>query len=258
MLRKKSKSLPSKKVPKSNHLFNELLAELNGYVNPSKANFYQNFFKSGPGEYAEGDQFLGVTVPDQRKVAKRFVDRVTLEEIELALQSEWHEVRLTGLFILVSKFQKSKTEDERKKIAEFYLNHTEYINNWDLVDTTAPHILGEYFEKRDKKPLYKLAQSKDLWENRIAVLSCFTFIRRYQFDDILYFCELYLNHPHDLIHKATGWMLREIGKKDTKILIGFLEEHQHKMPRTMLRYAIEKLPEKQRKYWLTRTSVPKE
>ncbi len=256
VIKKVTKKL-SPKGSESNTLFHEFLAQLNGYIDYEKAKFYPKFFKAGPGEYAEGDQFLGVTVPNQRKVAKKFADKFTLSEIALALNSEWHEVRLTGLFILVLKFQKTKDSRYRQDIAEFYLKHTKCINNWDLVDTTAPQILGEYLLDRDKKPLYKLAKSNDLWENRIAVLSCFTFIRRCEFDDILFFCELFLNHPHDLIHKATGWMLREVGKKDIKTLLGFLEKYHHKMPRTMLRYAIEKLPEKQRKYWLTKESCQK-
>lgn len=243
------------KVLKAEAIFANLFSELKKQSNPEKAKFFPRFFKAGPGEYAEGDQFLGVTVPIQRQIAKQFTKDTNLEVVKLCLESPWHEVRLTGLFLLIQLYNlKTSNPSQKKDIVAFYLKNTKYINNWDLVDSSADKILGDYFFDKDRSPIYKLSKSKDLWENRIAVLSTFAFIRKGDFKDCIHFSEMYLTHPHDLIHKATGWMLREIGKRNPKELLNFLDSHNKKMPRTMLRYAIEKLPEKERKFWLTHST----
>lgn len=228
-----------------------LIEALHEEKNPEKAKFFPRFFKTGPGQYGEGDQFLGVTVPKQRKIAKTFADKLSLEDLGALLQSPLHEVRFTTLLILILKYQTKKIEeDQKEKIVNFYLKNTKYINNWDLVDVSADKILGDYYFDKDKDKILNLRNSKDLWENRIAVLSSFYWLRKGQFDETIQLCESFLNHPHDLIHKATGWMLREIGKRDIRVLKNFLNSHATVMPRTMLRYAIEKLPPSERRKWL--------
>lgn len=224
--------------------------ELQAFADPKQAKLLARFFKTGKGEYGEGDVFIGIKVPNQRKVAKNNKD-LSLTEIEKLLSSDIHEHRLTALLILTYQFPKLN-EDEQKKVVEFYLSHTKYINNWDLVDLSAPNIPGEYlFNNKDKrKILYRLAKSKNLWEKRIAMLSTFTFIREEEFEDALAIAELLVNDSHDLIHKAVGWMLRELGKKDQKIEEEFLRRHHKTMPRTMLRYAIERFDEKKRKFYM--------
>ncbi|MFC1727052.1 DNA alkylation repair protein [Patescibacteria group bacterium] len=215
---------------------------------PQKAKDLGRFFKTGPGEYGEGDVFWGLTVPQQRLVAKKFID-LPLVEIKRLLGDKVHEVRLTSLLILVSKFQKAG-EKERQAIVDLYLKNTRFVNNWDLVDLSAPRILGAYLLDRDRSLLYKLAKSKNLWEKRISVLATFAFIREKQFRDSLKISEILLNDNHDLIHKAVGWMLREVGKQDQAIEEKFLKKHYRKMPRTMLRYAIERFEEKKRQFYL--------
>lgn len=232
-----------------------ILSDLKKASNKEKADFLPKFFKSGPGEYGAGDKFLGVTVPIQRQIAKQYYKEINLKNLETLITSPFHEVRLTTLLILVFKFTSKKTnESEQKEIVDFYLRHTKSINNWDLVDSSAEKILGAYYFERNRKILHQFQKSKDLWENRIAILSTFYFIRKGDFEDTLRYCESYLSHEHDLIHKATGWMLREIGNRDPKTLKSFLKSHVSKMPRTMLRYAIEKLPEPERKFWLSQDS----
>lgn len=229
-----------------------IISDLKRVSNKEKAEFFPKFFKVGPGEYGEGDKFFGVTVPIQRQIAKKYYKNIDLNSLESLITSPFHEVRLTTLLILVLKFtSKTCNELEKKKIVDFYLRHTKYINNWDLVDSSADKILGEYFFRRSRKILDQLQKSKNLWKNRIAILSTFYFIRKDDFEDTLRYCESYLSHKHDLIHKATGWMLREIGNRDPNVLKNFLKSHVSKMPRTMLRYSIEKLPEKERKFWLS-------
>lgn len=215
---------------------------------PNKAKILGRFFKTGKGEYGEGDVFLGLSVPQQRQVAKKYSD-LTFKELQELLSSKIHEHRLTALFILMMKYKKS-TDGEKKDIFDFYLGNTKNINNWDLIDLSAPSIVGDYLLENDRSVLYKLAMSKNLWEKRIAMLSTYAFIRRGQFTDTLKISEILLNDTHDLIHKAVGWMLREVGKKDQKTEEKFLQKHYRQMPRTMLRYAIEKLPEEKRKYYL--------
>lgn len=210
------------------------------------------FFKTGPGEYGEGDRFLGLTVPQVRSMLPQ-ANELTEAEVLKLLHSKWHEERLLALLILVRRFEKApQSEKQRERIVKCYLENTQWINNWDLVDTSAPHILGRWLLKRDRTVLSKLARSHSLWEQRISVLATLAFIRKGQFDDTLRLCQHFLDHPHDLMHKACGWMLREIGKRDVETLLLFLDEHAPRMPRTMLRYAIEKLPVTSRRKYLAR------
>lgn len=203
------------------------------------------YFKTGKGQYGYGDVFIGVTVPEQRKIAKQYAN-LPLSEIKKLLASKFHECRLTALLILVAQFLNAD-EKTRAKIAKFYLTNIKRVNNWDLVDLSAPYILGKYLFDKDKKILYKLAKSKNIWERRVAILSTFEFIRNGYFNDVYLIAELLLNDTHDLMHKATGWMLREVGKRSRPTLIEFLKKHASHMPRTALRYAIEHFPENERK-----------
>lgn len=219
---------------------------------PERAAGAARFFKTGPGEYGEGDQFLGITVPQVRSILPQ-TDALSEAEILELLHSHWHEERLLALLMLVRRFEKSRKEKPaREAIVRLYLANTKWINNWDLVDTSAPQILGGWLLKRDRSILRTLAGSKSLWEQRIAVLATLTFIRAGDFADTLALCAHLLPHPHDLMHKACGWMLREAGKRDVQVLRGFLDTHAAQMPRTMLRYAIEKLPEPERRMYLAR------
>lgn len=228
----------------------QLKKELRGLANPIKAGILQSFFKTGPGEYAEGDIFLGIMVPQSRLLVRKYRD-LDLEQIDKLFHSKFHEERLTALLILVSQFERGD-EKIRKLIYEYYLQHTELINNWDLVDLTAPKIVGSYLLNKPRAILYKLMKSKNIWERRIAVLATFMFIRQGQFEDTLILAEQLLGDKHDLMHKAVGWMLREMGKRDEVVLEMFLIKFKDKMPRTMLRYAIEKFSEKKRKMYLTK------
>ena len=222
--------------------------ELKSKANSEKAKILSGFFKTGKGEYGEGDVFLGVVVPELRKIAKKYSGIDSMEVGEL-LNSKIHEERLCALFILIGHYKKADLE-QREKIVRFYLANTKNINNWDLVDLSAPNILGDYLLDKDRVVLYRLVKSENLWERRIAVLLTFTFIREGQFKDSLRIFAILLKDKHDLIHKAVGWMLREIGKRDINVLRAFLNKHCKVMPRTMLRYAIEKLDEKERKGFL--------
>lgn len=210
------------------------------------------FFKTGPGEYGEGDKFIGVTVPQQRNVAKQFRN-LELEQVDRLLKESIHEFRLTAIFILVDQFKRAKSRTEKATIVDFLLQRTQYINNWDLVDSCAPQIVGEYLsEEKDQSLLLKLAKSKSLWEQRIAVVANQSLIKHGQFESILMIAEKLLLHKHDLIHKAIGWMLREMGKQEVSILRSFLDQHSKRMPRTMLRYAIEKLSPAERQRYMKR------
>lgn len=226
----------------------ELRKEIKTVSNPDNAKFLQRFFKTGKGEYAEGDVFLGIVVPVQRQIAKKYTE-LSFDDLEKLITSKYHEERLIALLILVERFKKA-SEDEKDKIIKFYLKNRKGINNWDLVDLSAPKILGEYLLNKDRKILFRFAKSKDLWEKRIAVLSTFTFIKNNDFNDALKIYEILVYDKHDLIHKAVGWMLRELGKIDLKTEEKFLKKYYKTMPRTMLRYAIEKFPEKKRKAYL--------
>jgi 3-methyladenine DNA glycosylase AlkD len=208
----------------------------------------QGFFKTGKGEYAEGDKFLGIRVPELRKWAKEYIEISIYDAFEL-LRSELHEVRLLALFVLVAKYS-AKNNPDKEVIYRSYLDHTEFINNWDLVDCSAEHIVGAHLFNGDKKPVYQLADSKSLWERRIGIMSTFHFIKRNHFPDTLAIAEMLLKDKEDLIHKAVGWMLREIGKRDLQVEESFLVKFYKEMPRTMLRYAIEKFPETDRLAYL--------
>lgn len=218
-----------------------VVCELQVLADPKKASFFPRFFKTGKGQYGEGDTFLGVTVPDTRRVAKKYADVASEKDIETLLLNPYHEVRLTALLILVYQYQTSKDSRQKKCIVDFYTTHRECINNWDLVDTSAYKILGDYLLTHDRKILYRFASTPHLWTQRIAIVSTYAFIRAGQFDDTLKLADIFLTHPHDLMQKAVGWMLREVGKRDTAVLQTFLHQHASRMPRTMLRYAIERL-----------------
>ena len=220
--------------------------------NPNKAKKLSGFFKTGTGQYGEGDVFLGIPVPEQRKIAKKYID-LHLNDLEQLLRSKIHEHRLTALVILVTKYQKADVSG-KNDIFRFYLKNTENINNWDLVDLSAPKIVGDYLLNNDRTILFKLAKSNNLWERRIAILSTFSFIRNNDFEDSLRISKLLFQDEHDLIHKAVGWMLREIGKRDQDLEEQFLNENCIQMPRTMLRYAIEKFDENKRKFYLSQTA----
>ncbi len=229
-------------------MLQELIKEIQGFADENQAKNLQRFFKTEKGQYGEGDIFIGLKVPDLRTISKKYAD-LNLPNIQKLLDSKIHEHRLAGLFILIDKFKKSD-EENKGNIFNFYLKNTKNINNWDLVDLSAPKIVGNFLIGKQKDILYKLAESKSLWEKRISVLACFSFIGKEEFNDALRISEILLKDEHDLIHKAVGWMLREIGKKDEKILEDFLKRNYSKMPRTALRYSIEKFPEIKRKKYL--------
>jgi 3-methyladenine DNA glycosylase AlkD len=221
------------------------------FATKEKAEFLPRFFKTGKGEYGEGDRFHGVVVPDQRKVANKFSSTTSKEVIIELLHSPFHEERLTGVFILCNKFNEAKKIGKEKEWYDLYLKMAERINNWDLVDASAHIIVGQYLEDKDRSILYKLAKENSLWKNRIAVVATWHFIRKNSdLKDILQLSEIMLTHKHDLMHKATGWMLREGWKKDAKQIEKFLDKFATQMPRTMLRYAIEKMEETKRKGYL--------
>jgi len=231
-------------------MINQIKEDLLKLKNPEKAKLLAGYFKTGKGQYGEGDVFLGITVPEQRKVAKRYLNAV-LKDIQILLSSKVHEHRLTALFILIAKYQKGDVA-LKKRIFVFYLKNTKHINNWDLVDISAGHIIGDYLLDKDRTILYRLAGSKQLWERRIAIMATFKFIREDQFEDTFKISKALLNDEHDLIHKAVGWMLREVGKRDKGIEEKFLQKHYKKMPRTMLRYAIERFSEAERRFYLSK------
>jgi 3-methyladenine DNA glycosylase AlkD len=215
---------------------------------PAKAKASAWFFKTGAGQYGHGDVFVGVTVPEQRRLAKRF-EALAPAELSTLLASKLHECRLTALLILVRQYERGD-EAARRRIARFYLARRKAVNNWDLVDSSAPYILGRHLLARDRAILHRFARSRDLWERRIAIVATLAFIREGDFADMLAIAERLLGDPHDFIHKATGWMLREVGKRGPGALERFLAEHAARMPRTMLRYAIERFPERKRKAYL--------
>ncbi len=229
----------------------EIRTALEKLGSPAKAANALRFFKAGLGQYGEGDVFLGVTVPEQRAIAKRFKD-APLADIETMLADPVHEMRLTALLILGEQFKKGD-DAARKTIADFYLRHLDGVNNWDLVDGSAPQILGAWLvTKKDRSVLYRLARSGKLWRERVAIVATQELIRHGEFEDTLRIATILLAHKHDLIHKAVGWMLREMGKKDIKTLREFLGSHAATMPRTALRYAIERMSPAERKSFMTR------
>ena len=229
-------------------ILNEIKKDLYKLKNPVKAKTLAGFFKTGQGEYGEGDIFLGIPVPEQRQIAKKY-SGTNLRILQKLLQGKIHEERLTALLILIDNY-KMADKEEKEKIVDFYLKNTKYINNWDLVDLSTPKILGDHLLQKNKSVLYRLAKSNILWERRIAIIATFEFIKNNQFEDTLKISYLLLEDKQDLIHKAVGWMLREVGKRDQKAEEQFLKKYYKKMPRTMLRYAIEKFPENKRQLYL--------
>ncbi len=233
-------------------MLSKLRKEIQKSADPEKAKILQRFFKTGAGEYGEGDVFLGIFVPKQREIAQGFWEKLDSNDLQKLLNSKIHEERLISLLVLIKKYEKADG-NLKKKIFDFYLRNTKNINNWDLVDSSAPRIVGDFLIDKNRKVLYTLAKSDSLWERRIAIISCFAFIRNNDFKDGLKISEILLNDNHDLIHKAVGWMLREIGKRDLEVLERFLKKNYKKMPRTMLRYAIERVEEGLRKKFLLGT-----
>ena len=224
--------------------------ELNQLKNAKRAAISRRFFKTGKGEYGEGDRFLGIRMGGQRHVAKKYRN-LNLRAIQSLLNSSVHEYRMVGLLILNEQFKKAD-QARQEEITDFYIRNAKRVNNWDLVDLSAPHILGGYLLERNRKILYRLAKSKNLWERRISIMATFTFIRENQFRDTLKIAKTLLGDEHDLIHKAVGWMLRELGKRDQAVEEKFLCQHYQTMPRTMLRYAIEKFSPNKRKFYLSK------
>lgn len=227
-----------------------ITSELQALSNAEKREIFPKFFKAGKGEYGEGDRFLGVTVPNIRAIAKQYKN-ISLNEIRELMQSEWHEVRLCALLIMVEK-SKKKDEALRQQLFDLYLSQTDRINNWDLVDLSCRFIVGEYLLDKSRDILYQLAQSPLLWDNRIAIVSTYAFIRKGQLEDTYALSDLMMHHPHDLMHKAIGWMLREAGKRDSERLYDYVMSHRADMPRTMLRYAIEKFSPAERSILMKR------
>jgi len=231
----------------------KIKAELAALGSPEKAKHSARFFKTGPGEYGEGDVFIGVTVPNQRMIAKRY-RALPLAEIGPLITSRVHEHRLTGLLVLVEQFARNQHTPSRREIVDYYLQHLDRVNNWDLVDLSASKILGAHLlqHPEEREILFTLAGSSDLWRRRVAVLATLPMIKTGRFDELLTLGETLLGDPHDLMHKAVGWMLREVGKVDLSVLDGFLEKHASTMPRTMLRYSIERMEPARRRHFMNR------
>ncbi len=231
-----------------------LLREMLSLRNEEEARGLMRFFKTGKGQYGEGDQFLGIRVPATREMVKRLWRETTMQDLEQCIQSPWHEVRLAALLVLIQQFKHNKKHpDKQRECIDFYLRHTNHINNWDLVDLSCYELLGTWLLDKDRTILYDLARNgKTMWEQRIGIVSTMQFLRNNQLDDTYAIADILLHHAHDLIHKAVGWLLREAGKRDDKRLIDWLSERHSTMPRTMLRYAIERLPEDIRQQYLQR------
>lgn len=234
-------------------LLNRIRADLAGLRDPEKARILSRFFKTGKGEYGEGDIFLGITVPEQRRIAIKYQD-ASFDDLHELLADRIHEHRLVALHILIGKYNKADNSN-RISCVEFYLQHIPSINNWDLIDLSAGKILGDHLMDRDKSILYRFAQSESLWQRRIAMMATFAFIRNNRFDDALKIAGILLQDHHDLIHKAVGWMLREIGKRDQPAEEEFLRRHCKVMPRTMLRYAIERFDKKKREFYMQKKTT---
>ena len=230
---------------------NILLKEITARADDSQVPGLSRFFKTGPGQYGEGDQFLGIKVPVTREVVKACWRETTLQDLEECIASEYHEIRLAALLALVELFRHNKSQQQA--YIDFYLAHTDRINNWDLVDLSCYPLLGVWLLDKDRQLLYDLARNgKTIWEQRIGIVSTMTFIRHGQLQDTFAIADILLHHPHDLIHKAVGWLLREAGKRDQDALVEYLKPRYREMPRTMLRYAIEKFPEAERTVYLQR------
>jgi len=226
----------------------DIQSKLQKLADQEQVKTLQKFFKTGPGEYGEGDLFLGIRVPELRKLAKAY-HNIPIAAVSGLIDSQIHEKRMLALLILIRKFEKG-SDREQKEVYGFYLKNVRFVNNWDLVDVSAGHIVGAYLMDRNKAPLYRLAKANNLWERRIAIIATFPFIKQGRFSETLKISKILLQDKEDLIHKAVGWMLREVGKRDLVTIETFLKEHYRKMPRTMLRYAIEKFPELKRQRYL--------
>lgn len=227
-----------------------IIKELGAKASRRKARLLARFFKTGKGEYGEGDVFIGVMVPQQRAVAKKYFKESKISDLSALLRSKVHEHRLTALIMLMMKYKKGNAE-EKEKLYQLYIKNLRYVNNWDLVDVTCRDVIGQHLFSGDRKLLDAMAHSNNIWQRRVAIISTAYFIGRNQFEDTLRIAKILLNDKHDLIHKAVGWMLREIGKRDLPMLTHFLDEYAALMPRTMLRYAIEKLPAGSRRRYLS-------
>ena len=247
----KRTTLSNAKAPGATMTLTAIRSELHELADPARAVHSLRFFKTGPGQYGEGDRFLGLTVPMMRTLVRKYRELDDATALEL-LSSPWHEERLVGLLLLVEGYSRGDGS-RRTRIHSAYLANTRQINNWDLVDASAEYIVGSHLDAREIALLERLARSEDLWERRIAIVSTLHFIKRKEFRPTLKIAGLLLNDSHDLIHKAAGWMLREVGKRDRKTLDGFLRKNYQRMPRTMLRYAIERHPERVRKQYLAGT-----
>lgn len=232
-------------------MLEQLILEMREQASPERALHSQRFFKTGKGAYGEGDKFLGITVPVQRKIAKKYSKSLSLDDVNKLLDNQFHELRLTGLIILCEMYKKAKKDRlTQRRIFEFYLKKMNRINNWDLVDISAPTIVGDFVMKSGEDILMQLAKSKNMWERRVAIISTFAMIKERKFGETLAISNYLLHDDQDLIHKAVGWALREVGKKKPETLRIFLITRYKEMPRTMLRYSIEKFPEEERQKWL--------
>ena len=234
----------------SNRHLKNLKNQLHSKSSPERREKSLRFFKAEPGQYAEGDKFLGISVPDIRQLVKVYAFELSSEEIIQLIRSEWHEERLCGLLILVKWYQKTRTEQEKEEYIDLYLNNLDWVNNWDLVDSSAYYLLGDWLLTRDRELLYELAESGRLWRERIAMVSTLALIKKDQYADTFRLAEILIKHPHDLIQKAVGWMLKEVGKRNPDALREFLADHYKNLSRTSLRYAIEKFPEQERLVYL--------
>lgn len=242
-------------------MYKQIEKEILSLKNLEKAKILRWFFKTGKWDYGEWDVFLGITMLEQRKLIKKYFREVSFEDIQRLLESKYHEFRMVWLLFLVAKYESIKKTNKipptplpkggyKKNIFDFYVKNIEYVNNWDLVDVTCPKIVWDYLLDKDKSILYDFAKSENMWMQRIAIVSTWIFIRNWQFEDTLNLAEILINHKHDLIHKAVWWMLREIWKKDELVLVSFLDKNIKKIPRTTLRYSIERFDENKRKYYL--------
>lgn len=232
-------------------MIEDIKKEFKKYASKERADHSARFFKTGKGEYSEGDLFLGVSNPNIHKVVNQFKKEIGIDETVYFLQHKIHDYRLFALEVLKYKYKRGD-RNVKKEIVDIYLDNIKYINNWDLVDLSAPNILGDYLLDRDRKILYELVKEENLWSKRISILSTFAFIKNNDFGDTLSISKILLNHEHDLIHKAVGWMLREVWKRDSKVAEKFIKDNYDDMPRTTLRYAIEKMEEKERQNFLTK------
>lgn len=231
-------------------MLKEIIADIESFSEPDRVDAMKKYLKAIPGGYGEGDEFIGVRVPNLRTVSKSYYKSIGLKDLSKLISSPIHEFRLAAVFILVLKFEKEKEAGKRQELVDFYLDHIKFMNNWDLIDSSSHKILGVHLLDRDTKLLYDFVYTDNLWLQRIAIISTYHFIRNNKFEDTFAMAEILIHHKHDLIHKAVGWMLREIGNRDFEEAFQFLKRYYSEMPRTMLRYAIEKYPEEIRQDFL--------